>query len=458
MSATNPFLAQVEDAYRRLTPRSAALHAQAQAVMPGGDTRTSVYVAPYPVAVQRGEGRYLYDADGRRLLDFMNNATSLVHGHAFPPVVEAVQRQLARGTAWGGPHAHQTALAALLCARVPALERVRFTNSGTEATLMALRAARAFTGKDVIVKMEGGYHGTHDAVSVSVFPPRERSGPDRAPVPVPEDPGLPSGAGASTWVAPFNDIEALTRLLRDRGEQVAAVVAEPLLASQGMATPDPDFLPRLRQVTADSGVLLILDEVQTLRLAPGGVQALDGVRPDLAAFAKIIGGGFPVGAFGGRADVMRLFDPSAAPVIGHGGTFNGNPVTMAAGRAAMERLTADRIAYINDLGDRLRQGLQDVFAERGVRGQVAGRGSLVGYHFGAQPARDYRAARQGPAPLKRLVFLACLNRGLMLSPASSLNVSTAMAAADIDAALAIFQEALVDARPLLETAYPHLLL
>lgn len=446
----HPCAARIENEYRRRTPRSAAHHAQAQALMPGGDTRTSAFFQPYPLVIQRGEGRFLYDADGHRLLDFMNNATSLIHGHAFPPVVEAVQRQLGQGTAWGGPNEHQLALAAWLCARVASVDRIRFANSGTEATLMAIRAARAFTGRDVIVKMEGGYHGTHEAVSVSVFPDPARAGPAGAPAARPEGPGIPAGAYAPTWVVPFNDVEAVTARLESAADRIAAVVAEPLLASQGMVAAAPGYLRALRRVTEACGALLILDEVQTFRLDAGGAQALYDVRPDLTAFAKIIGGGLPVGAFGGRADIMRQFAPEASPAIGHGGTFNGNPLTMAAGRAAMAHLTPARIDRINALGDRLRTGLQEIFVEQGVRGRAAGRGSLVGFHFSAQPVRAYREARQAPALLSRSLFLACLNRGLFLSPAASLNVSTVMEPADIDTALQIFQDALVAMRPWLE--------
>lgn len=425
--------------------------------MPGGETRTSTFFRPYPLVIDRAEGAVLHDVDGNPYLDFMNNATTLIHGHGFPPVVEAVHRQLAAGTAWGALNETQIALARLLCQRVASVERIRFTNSGTEATLMALRAARAWTGRPHVVKVEGGYHGTHDAVSVSIAPVPAAAGADANPTSVPEGPGIPAAATGATLVAPFNDAEALAHLAQAHPDTIAAVIVEPMLGSHGMATATRPYLQAVRRITEAHGILLILDEVQTFRLDRGGAQALYGIRPDLTSFAKIIGGGFPVGAFGGRGDVMDQFDPTTAGAIGHGGTFNGNPVTMAAGLAAMEQLTPAKIADLNRLGDRLRTGLEEVLVEQGVHGQVTGRGSLLGLHMTPTPIRSYRDVRTAPPALHQFLFLACLTRGLFMSTGCNLNTSTVMTADDIDRAIRIFQEAVREARPLIESAYPHLL-
>lgn len=448
----------VEQEYRQRTPKSAALHAQAIKVMPGGETRSSTYFAPYPVVIAEAAGPYVQDVDGHRMLDFMNNATTLIHGHAFPPVVEAARHQVETGTAWGALNEHQIALAALLCARVASLDQVRFTNSGTEATMMAIRAARAFTGRDIVIKVEGGYHGTHDAVSVSISPPLALAGSGSVPNSVPASPGVPAESLASTCIVPFNDTAALEQRVQEHAGNIAAVIVEPLLASHGMVTATPDYLQAVRQITAAHDILLILDEVQTFRLDSGGAQALYAVQPDLTSFAKIIGGGFPVGAFGGRADIMQQYSPASAHTIDHGGTFNGNPVTMAAGFAAMHHLTPEKIAYINGLGDRLHTGLQEVLAEQGVQGQIEGKGSLLGIHLTPEAIGNYRHTRSFPAPLKHTLFLACLNRGLLMSTGCNLNTSTVMTEAEIDQAIRIFQEALIEMYPLIEEKFPQLLL
>ncbi len=454
----HPVTQRIEAEYRQRTPQSAAYFQRARQVLPGGDTRTSIYHAPYPLVMAQAEGMTLQDMDGHSYLDCMNNATSLIHGHAFPPVVETMARQAARGTAWGALCVEQIELAELLCARVDSLEQVRFTNSGTEATLMAIRVARAYTGKDLIVKIEGGYHGTHDLVCASVGPEVATAGPAISPRTVPQGQGLPGPVLDQVRIAPYNDSAALTDLLDAHAGQVAAVVVEPLLGSHGFVTATPEYLQTVRKITADRSVLLILDEVQTFRLDTGGAQQLYGVSPDLTTMAKIIGGGLPVGAMGGRAEIMALFDPAEAKAVPHGGTFNGNPMVMAAGLAAMQHLTASAIARLNRLGDRLRTGLDEVAMEQGLHLQTAGLGSLVGYHFSADPVCDYRDTQMASSELKHSFFLACLNHGLVLSPASSLNVSTVMPEVDIDRALHLFQAALMDVKPLVAEMYPHLLL
>ncbi len=426
--------------------------------MPGGETRTSTFFAPYPVVIAEGEGPYIQDVDGNRILDFMNNATTLIHGHAFPPVVEAAHRQVEDGTAWGALNEHQIALATLLCDRVRSLDRVRFTNSGTEATMMAIRAARAYTGRDYIIKIEGGYHGTHDAVSVSISPNIDQAGSDSSPTSLPSSPGVPADSLARTRIVPFNDSVALEQRIHEHAGNVAAVIVEPLLASHGMVTATPGYLQAVREITIAHNILLILDEVQTFRLDSGGAQALYEIQPDLTSFAKIIGGGFPVGAFGGSAGIMQQYDPTSTDFIDHGGTFNGNPVTMAAGFAAMNHLTPEKIAHINELGDSLRTGLQEVLAEQGIKGTVEGRGSLLGIHLTPDSIHNYRDTRTFPGPLKHTLFLACLNRGLLMSTGCSLNTSTAMAQAEIDQAIRIFQDALIEIYPLLEQEFPALLL
>lgn len=453
----HPAHRRIEDEYRRRTPRSWELHARACRTLPGGDTRSSVYHSPYPTVMASGAGRRISDVDGNRYLDCMNNATSLLHGHAFPPVMEAVNRQAALGSAWGNPGLGQIELAELLVERVESLEQIRFTNSGTEATLMAIRVARAFTGRDLVIKIEGGYHGTHDLVCASVGPDAEAAGEARAPRTVPQGRGLPRAIMDQVAVVPFNDADALSQLLDARPGQAAAIVVEPMLGSHGYVTATREYLAAVQELARGHGALFILDEVQTLRVDLGGAQARYEVEPDLTAMAKIIGGGLPVGAMGGRAEIMALFDPSGDQAVTHGGTFNGNPLVMAAGLAAMRNFTEEALQRINQLGDSLRLGMRHVAEELGIHMFVTGMGSLAGFHFAEEAVSDYRAAHRAPGELKQAFLLACLNHGLTLSPAGGLNVSTVMEQADIDTALECVRAALEDVKPLVADAFPRLL-
>jgi glutamate-1-semialdehyde 2,1-aminomutase len=428
--------AKIEETYRRRTPKSAELFEQAKHALPGGDTRSSTTFGPHPTYIARGEGAMLTDIDGNTLVDSLNNYTSLIHGNAFPPILEAANRQLALGTAFGAPNAAQIKLAVLMCERVPSVERIRFTNSGTEATMMAIRAARAFTGRETIVKIEGGYHGTHDAVSSGA--------------------GVLKAARDATLNVPFNDAAALERVLSEHVGQVAAVIAEPVMGSAGMIAADREYLHALRRLASEHGALLILDEVMTFRLDTGGAQTIYDVQPDLTSFAKIIGGGFPVGAFGGRADIMELFNPAKSR-INHAGTFNGNPVTMAAGLAAMEHLTPEKIAHANALGDTLRRSFSEVLDEQGIRGQATGLGSLVGIHLSAAPVRDYSGVAAVRPVLRDAIHLALINHGVLTSRGGILNTSTVMTQADIDHIVEALQDALLELRPAIESECPDLL-
>src|SRR5439155_25196175 len=317
----------IEARYRARTPGSAAQYERALASLPGGDTRTIAYHAPYPLAIDRARGAVLTDVDGNEYVDFLNNYTSLIHGHAHPRLVAAATEQLKRGSAYAAASANQAELAGILRERVASVDAVRFTNSGTEAAMNAIRAARAFTGRPMLVKMEGGYHGTYDATEVSIHPDPAAAGPADAPRPVAEGRGLTPGAVADTLVLPFNDAAAAERLFAARGGDLAAVIVEPLLGSGGMIPATREYLQRLRDLTAAHGALLIFDEVMTFRVGPGGTQGVHGIRPDLTLFAKIIAGGFPVGAFGGRAEIMAQYDPRRAGHRYQARTFHGQPVT-----------------------------------------------------------------------------------------------------------------------------------
>jgi glutamate-1-semialdehyde 2,1-aminomutase len=443
--------AEVIADFRASSPRSAALHETARRVMPGGDTRTVAFHAPYPLVITEGRGCRIEDADGRTYVDLLNNYTSLIHGHAHPAIVAAVSERLPFGTAFPAPNEAQTQLAEIIVDRVASVDMIRFCNSGSEAVMNALRAARAFTGRDVVVKMEGGYHGTYDDVEVSVRPdPRNpAAGPDRAPTALLGTRGVPENTIDNVLVTPLNDIEAVERLMRERGTDIAAVIVEPVMGSSGMLPADHGFLEALRVLTLEHDALLIFDEVMSFRLEPGGMQQHYRVRPDLTTFAKIIGGGFPVGGFGGRASVMEQFDPLRPAALSQSGTFNGNLITMVAGVAAMEAYTPAEVGRINALGERLRDGLRAALQDAGVPAAVTGYGSFAGVHLGATAVHTYRDAALTDKRLARLLHLALLLEGIYVAPRLTMCTSTAMDDATIDEVLAGFRRAIGAVRPAL---------
>jgi glutamate-1-semialdehyde 2,1-aminomutase len=437
--------------YRAMSPRSAALHAAARRVMPGGDTRTVAFHAPYPLNIEQGQGCHIQDADGRQYIDLLNNYTSLIHGHGHPAVVAAVTALLPSGTAFPAPNTAQTQLAEIITERVASVDLIRFCNSGTEAGMNAIRAARAFTGRDVIVKMEGGYHGTYDDVEVSVHPSPDDpdAGPEQAPRGVLGTPGVAQNTLENVLVVPFNDNEAIERVMRERGSDIAAVIVEPVMGSAGMLPANQEYLEALRVLTLEHGALLIFDEVMSFRLEAGGVQEHYRIRPDLTTFAKIIGGGFPVGGFGGRAAVMEQFDPLRPAPLWQSGTFNGNLITMAAGVAAMEAFTPAEVARINALGFRLREGLRGEFEVAGVPAVVTGYGSFAGVHLGRKDVSAYRDAAASDKAGARLLHMALLREGIYVAPRLMMCTSTAMDDDTIDTVVATFGRALREIRPAL---------
>ena len=414
------------------TPESARRQAEAERWLPGGSSRGTAFFAPHPHFIERGEGHYVEDADGNRLLDFMINATSLILGHAHPDVTRAIQERAARGTAFTGPTDEQVRMARLLAERVPSVDSIRFTNSGTEGTMMAIRAARAFTGREKIAKFEGGYHGAHEYVSVSVRPPLEKLDPS-GPTPIPEHPGMPKSVLEQVIVLPYNDLDWCERVLRENAADVACLIMEPVVSSFGYLPGEAGFLRGLRDLTEELGIILIYDEVQSFRIAPGGAQEALGVTPDMTSFGKIIGGGTPVGAFGGRAEIMELFDPTKGAPIAHAGTFNANPVTMAAGEAVMNRLTPDVYARMNALGDQLRAKLRAVFDEFEIDARVTGIGSLFGIHFTSEDIRDYRAVVRSNQTMRRALFMGLLNEGVLLQTGAAGALTALTTESEIDA-------------------------
>jgi glutamate-1-semialdehyde 2,1-aminomutase len=421
------------DTYKARTPRSRQMYEEALRVMPGGNSRTTTFFDPYPFYITRGAGARIWDADGIERLDFNGNYTSLILGHAHASVVEAVTEQATRGMSFPGPSEHEVRLAEMLTRRIPSMEVVRFANSGTEATMNAVRAARAFTGRSKLAKFEGAYHGTHDGVLVSVSPDPARSGSRTRPKAVASSSGVPDTVLKHTVVLPWNDAEACAKILEKHGGDIAALIVDPLMANAGLLVPQLGFLERLREVTYRLGIVLIFDEVISFRVSAGGAQQRFGIQPDLTTLGKIIGGGLAVGAFGGRAEVMNAYDPRGGRgKISHGGTFNANPVTMAGGVATMKELTPESYARLDALGDRLRAGVGRVLAKSKQAGQVTGLGSLFWIHWTKKRLTDFRSSRPAEAERPLRTFLGLLNEGVLLTQRGLGCCSLAMTDADVD--------------------------
>lgn len=444
-----PLPARPAVAYRDDEARSRALHQRATRVMPGGNSRHSIALAPYPVYVASGQGCVVIDVEGQARIDFLNNFTSLIRGHADPETTTAAHAQIDRGTAFAAPTEHDVALAELIAERVPAIDQVRFCNSGSEAVMLAVKAARAFTGRRGLAKIEGAYHGLYDYAQVSEAATPDTWGPDDAPTGVIE-PGTSPGVLDEVVVMPWNDADACERLIEAHRASLAAVIVDVMPLGLSMLPAAPGFLARLREVTARHGILLIGDEVLTFRLGYHGAFALHGVTPDLVCLGKIIGGGFPVGAVGGRADVMQVFDHTTGSRVHHGGTYNANPVTTAAGLATMRQMTPAAYARLDGLGDRLRAALGAMLARRGTPAQVFGRGSLFAVRLTDTPLRNFRDVQRHIAsqPIYRSICHGMLGNGILMSQRGILGcLSTPMEERHLDAFVEALDRTLAEMGP-----------
>ena len=390
----------IEERYRAATEKSAQLAKRAERVMPGGDTRTTTYYRPYPLTLKRGEGPFVWDVDGNKYIDLLGNYTSLVHGNAYPPIVEAVSKAVRDGSSWPARSEAQIELATLLCERVESVDLVRFCNSGTEAGMLAAQVARRLTGRKLILMARYGYHGSYEDLEV----------------------GLAGQDGERTMLADFGEATAFEALLSERGSEIAAVFLEPILGSAGIVVPPAGFLGRVAEAAHRAGAMLVVDEVITLRLAEGGGQQIFDVKPDLTMFGKIIGGGFPVGAIGGSEEVMSAFDPRNRGTIFHAGTFNGNPVTCAAGTVSVRELTQARIDKMGKQAERLAAELARAARQAELPFSVRQYGSLMNVFFLKEPPPATIAREDARAVAS--FHLAALNQGLFLAPRGMIALST----------------------------------
>ncbi|MBA2304405.1 MAG: aspartate aminotransferase family protein [Acidobacteria bacterium] len=440
-----PLVAQadaIEARYRAQTTASARLAEQARGVFPGGSTRQGVFRRPYPFYVTEASGSHLVDADGRRIVDFWFNAAALPLGHADPDVVAALAAQLPKGTAYFAPTALEIALGQEICGRVPSGERVFFANTGGEAVMMALRVARRFTGRPLVAKFEGSFHGSHDDVLWSVSPAAADCGRADSPTPAPGSGGLLSASGR-TIVLPFNDLTATREIVQREAGQLAAIIVEPVSNRMGFVLPRPGFLESLRALCDEHGIVLIFDEVLCFRVSYRGMQGMLGVTPDLTVLGKIIGGGLPVGAVAGKEAILAVLAEGDGRVY-HTGTFAANPMTMTAGLATLRMLKPEVIESLNGKGARVRDELRRLCS--GLPLQVTGVGSLFKVSATGNELVNYRSTLQTDVTWQETASLALLNEGCLLT--TQLHGCVAMSTSDqqIDLLLAAFDHLLHSAR------------
>lgn len=415
------------------------LFRRAQTLLPAGVSRTTVERDPDPIYITAGEGAYLIDADGNRYLDLNNNFTTLIHGHCFGPVMEGVAEILRTGTCFANPTEHELALAELLIDRIPGIERVRFVNSGTEAVMYAIKAARAFTGRSVIARFEGAYHGAYDwaeAGQSGTLDPQNGRLKAR-----PAYRGCPESVCNDTLLLTFNDVEHLEATISERADELAAILIDPMPSRAGLLQPDTAFLDALREIASRRDILIIGDEVLNLRQSYEGACALYGLKPDLVVAGKIIGGGFPIGAIGGRADVMAVFDDQGKkPLLPQGGTFSANPVSMIAGKIAMDALDRETYIYLDQLGSSLRERLVVAIRERNAPFSINGAASLFRIHPKPSVPRRYDEAVMDvrEASTMREMSRFFLNNGIVLPFGAASSLSTPMTSDDIDKVVGVF--------------------
>ena len=415
------------DDYLSRTPRSRDLFDRATASMPGGSTRTSVFTPPYPPYIAEGRGITVRDVDGNSYRDFLGNYTALILGHAHPAVVAAVEAQVRRGSAFAAPTESEIALAEEIRTRLPSVERLRFTNSGTEATMFAIRAARAFTGRPLVATFERAYHGTHDGVV---------SGG-----------GVPDAIRGLRIELPWGDADGVERGLRGHERDLAAIIIEPVQGAGGVRAAEAAFLAFLRDYTSRIGALLIFDEVISFRVGYRGVQGRAAVRPDLTTLGKIIGGGYALAAFGGREDVMALFDQRRRGALSHGGTYNGNPVAAAAGLATLRELTPASFQRLEALGERLRGAVARTIADNDLDARLAVDASLFQVWAGDGVSAVATGVSDAPG-----LFLGLLLEGFYIAPRGMGAVQLVATETDVDELAAAIGRVLMALQPAVERA------
>ncbi|OWJ89715.1 hypothetical protein B6S59_29820 [Pseudomonas sp. A46] len=414
--------------------KSASYFQRALNIMPSGNTRSTLNSKPHPIYIEKGAGQFVTDVDGNKYLDFSNNFTTLIHGHSFPPVVEALKAQVEKGLCFGNPTTSEVDFAELLCERSPYFENIRFMNTGSEAVMNAVKAARAITGRSKIAKYEGGYHGNYDVVEVSTDPTPSKWGSDGIYNQVAYHKGTPNSVLSDAIIFPVNDINGARKILAAHADSIAAILIDPIAASSGLPEVSRDYLLFLREFSHENGIILISDEVLSFRNGYSGAMANFDIEPDLCAFGKVIGGGLPIGAVAGRKNMMGIFDPNlGSDGVRQSGTFTANPVSMIAGYTAMQYWTKSAVAELNELGLHLREAMARAISDANAPFQVTCTGSIARLHFKAIQQRDYRTAylcKEEQTIMARFLR-ALLQRGILSHPAGMFCLSTPMCLDDI---------------------------
>jgi glutamate-1-semialdehyde 2,1-aminomutase len=439
-NAVERLIAREIGTFQARTPGARTILDRARKVLPLGVPSTFQEHPPYPLYVRRGQGSRVWDVDGNEYIDYHLGFGSLAVGHAHPRLVEALSERLRNGSMFAMATEEAVSLAEELCRRF-GLDMVRFCNSGTESTMDALRVARGVTGRDLIVKIEGSYHGHHDYVMVSVKPSAEEMGPLDHPASIPLSTGIPAAVAAMTLVVPFNRPDALARTLEEHEGKVAALIIEPVMMNLGIVHPAAGYLEAIRRITEEHDVLLVYDEVKTgVTIAPGGACERYGVQPDLVCLAKSIGGGITIGAFGGRRELMEHVRPGD---VAHQGTFNGNPLAMTAGLVTLtEILTPDAYERFGRQEERLVSGCEEIIREHGLPMYSTGIGAKGCVMFAPEPLTDYRDYMNIDKDLAYLHWLYFMNRGIFMPPGldEQWTLSVQHSDEDIEAHLAVFRE------------------
>ncbi|MEK3935572.1 aspartate aminotransferase family protein [Sporosarcina sp. FSL W7-1349] len=447
------------EAFKKKTPTSYAISQRARQVMPGGVTANIKFFEPYPIVMKSGAGAYLTDVDGNEYIDYLLSYGASMTGHGHPKITEAIEAQLARdGTyLFGTPHELELTMGEKIQQLYPSMEKVRYTNSGTEATLLATRMAHAYTGKPKIAKFEGHYHGGYDQMLLSVNPPIDLAGPLSNPTAVPESKGIHPYHAEHTVVLPFNQWDETKEILTNRQGEIAAVIMEPI--QSGFIPAEQSFVENLRKLTAELGMLLIFDEVKTgFRIGLGGAQELYGIRPDLTTLGKVVGGGFPIGMVGGKKEIMEISAPSAASdvfdssqskksraqdVLFHSGTYNGHPTILAAGLATIELLEQEMASVLRNT-ERLKRGITDLFAAKGVGALPVGKGSIFNLVVTEQNSiRNYRDLQAAANfKVRKEVDYHLLAHGIYTKPLNRYSMATVHGDKEIDRTLEAYDTVL----------------
>lgn len=415
---------------------SEEIYKEACEVLTGGVSRNTVFRKPFPHYAETASGCYIKDVDGTERVDFANNMAALIHGHAHPEIVTAVTEQLHKGTAYTLASEIEVLHAKLICSRVNGFEKIRFVNSGTEAVMAMIKAARAFTGRAKIAKAEGAYHGTYDFAEVSQYSNPTNWGDINKPNSVPLVHGTPKGVLEDVIIFPFNDIERTLALLDKQADQIACVLIDPVPHRVGLLQATPEFIDAIYNWTRKNGVLMVFDEVVTFRANYGGAQQNYAVSPDITALGKIIGGGFPVGALAGRADIMKVLDPREANLLfPHSGTFSANPITMTAGYTAMKLFDKEAVLKLNALTEKAINQLNEVIKRVDVPVSITGAGSMFRFHLTQEPPKTYREAYQDKetnAVINELLDYLYFKENVLMINTFACMFSTVMTQIEID--------------------------